>query len=128
LVKNWPAVALFTDKAKAKTARSPIPLRPKQNKVAFFTVLPVFVSLKRHRTNGLNKKTVMRSTARRARGGTLTGAGVADHLDAAAVAGLQGRLVPRQGRVVEGVLAADVAPAVALVAVDGPRCATKNHH
>jgi hypothetical protein len=52
----------------------------------------------------------------------LTRAGVSDHLDAATVACLQGRLVARQGRVVEGVLAADVAPAVALVAVDGPRC------
>lgn len=58
----------------------------------------------------------------------LTRAGVSDHLDAAAVAGLQWRLVPRQGRVVERVLAADVTPAVALVAVDGPCCYQKSSH
>lgn len=52
----------------------------------------------------------------------LTALGIPHHLDAAAVAGLQRRLVPRQRRVVERVLAADIRPAVTLVAVDRARC------
>lgn len=52
----------------------------------------------------------------------LTTLGVANHLDAAAVTGLQGRLVARQCGVVEGVLAPRVRPTVALVAVYRPRC------
>lgn len=48
----------------------------------------------------------------------LTCSRVPHHLHAASVARHQGGLVPREGRIVEGVLASGVRPAVALVAVD----------
>lgn len=47
---------------------------------------------------------------------------VANHFNAAAVAGHQRRLVSRQRRVVEGVLAPRVRPRVAFVAVNGTSC------
>lgn len=48
----------------------------------------------------------------------LTCSRVPHHLHAASVARHQGGLVPREGRIVEGVLASGVRPAVALVAVN----------
>lgn len=52
---------------------------------------------------------------------SLTRLGVADHLDAATVARHQRRLISRKGRVVEGILAPHVRPAVAFVAINLPR-------